>query len=136
MNQTINNVSPNQGIWRSLRYAVRFGLIYLLLGFLVISLTRWAVYSYYYGFNWLWIAVWVASGVVLGILGFLLFGGYTCIKHFSLRIVLASCKCAPWNLAKFLNDAVDHIFLRRVGGSYIFAHRMLLEYFADYADND
>ena len=31
---------------------------------------------------------------------------------------------------RFLADATVRIFLRKVGGKYIFVHRMLLEYFA------
>jgi len=31
----------------------------------------------------------------------------------------------------FLEFAVNPIFLRRVGGSYIFVHRLLMEYFAE-----
>jgi hypothetical protein len=37
---------------------------------------------------------------------------------------------APFHYAQFLDTAVDRIFLRKVGGGYIFLHRMLLEYFA------
>ncbi len=30
----------------------------------------------------------------------------------------------------FLDDATDRLLLRRVGGGYLFIHRLLLEYFA------
>ena len=30
----------------------------------------------------------------------------------------------------FFNFAADHIFLRKVGGGYIFIHRTLMKYFA------
>jgi hypothetical protein len=33
----------------------------------------------------------------------------------------------------FLDSAVERLFLRKVGGSYIFIHRMLMEYFASMA---
>ena len=36
----------------------------------------------------------------------------------------------PWDYAKFLDHAAERILLRKVGGGYIFIHRMLLEYFA------
>ncbi|MDJ0592593.1 MAG: hypothetical protein QNJ72_21810 [Pleurocapsa sp. MO_226.B13] len=36
----------------------------------------------------------------------------------------------PWNYARFLDYAAERIFLRKVGGGYIFIHRMLLEHFA------
>jgi len=37
---------------------------------------------------------------------------------------------APLNYARFLDCAAERIFLRKVGGGYIFVHRLLLEYFA------
>lgn len=36
----------------------------------------------------------------------------------------------PWRVVSFLNYCVDLIFLRRVGGGYIFIHRLLMEHFA------
>ncbi|MDJ0904037.1 MAG: hypothetical protein QNJ55_35140 [Xenococcus sp. MO_188.B8] len=35
-----------------------------------------------------------------------------------------------WNYARFLDYASDRIFLQKVGGGYIFIHRLLLEHFA------
>ena len=35
-----------------------------------------------------------------------------------------------WNYVKFLDYAADRILLRKVGGGYLFSHRMLLEHFA------
>ena len=57
-------------------------------------------------------------------------GGSACIQHMVLRFLLHTDQGIPYNLAQFLNQAVDKTFLRRVGGSYIFMHRLLLEYFA------
>jgi len=37
---------------------------------------------------------------------------------------------APFNYIRFLDYATSRLFLRKVGGGYIFIHRMLLEYFA------
>jgi hypothetical protein len=37
---------------------------------------------------------------------------------------------APWKYVEFLDDAADRILLRKVGGGYIFAHRLLMEWFA------
>jgi hypothetical protein len=36
----------------------------------------------------------------------------------------------PWNYARFLDYATERLFLQKVGGGYIFVHRMLLEHFA------
>jgi tetratricopeptide (TPR) repeat protein len=56
-------------------------------------------------------------------------GGVAAIKHYTLRLVLAWNKDAPLNLVRFLDYAAERILLRKVGGGYIFVHRMLLEYF-------
>jgi hypothetical protein len=37
----------------------------------------------------------------------------------------------PFNFIKFLNHCARLILLKKVGGGYIFIHRMLLEYFAE-----
>ena len=34
-------------------------------------------------------------------------------------------------IVPFLDHCVDLIFLRRVGGGYIFVHRLLMEHFAE-----
>ena len=62
--------------------------------------------------------------------GGLRFGGRACLQHCALRLVLWHNHCAPLNYIRFLDDATARIFLRKVGGEYIFVHRMLLEYFA------
>jgi hypothetical protein len=53
------------------------------------------------------------------------------MKHFILRFFLALRGDLPWNLVPFLDEAAERLLLRKVGGSYIFVHRMLLDYFAD-----
>jgi hypothetical protein len=37
----------------------------------------------------------------------------------------------PFNFIKFLDQCARLILLKKVGGGYIFLHRMLLEYFAE-----
>ena len=37
----------------------------------------------------------------------------------------------PWDCVSFLDYAAERILLRKVGGGYIFLHRLLLDYFAD-----
>ncbi len=36
----------------------------------------------------------------------------------------------PWNYSRFLDYCAERIFLRKVGGGYIFVHRLLMEHFA------
>jgi hypothetical protein len=62
--------------------------------------------------------------------GLLAGGGEACIKHFILRLILYLCGYIPGNYARFLDWATERIFLQKVGGGYIFIHRLLLEHFA------
>jgi hypothetical protein len=59
-----------------------------------------------------------------------LHGGRACIQHLVLRIMLRLNGFAPLNYVRFLEYAAGRTFLRKVGGGYIFMHRLLLEYFA------
>jgi hypothetical protein len=43
---------------------------------------------------------------------------------------------SPLNYIRFLNYAVERVFLRKVGGGYIFTHRLLMEYFATLEPSD
>src|SRR5205814_7156375 len=65
-----------------------------------------------------------------GLLSGLLSGGEACVKHFVLRFFLWRSKLVPWNYPEFLDYAAECILLRKVGGGYIFVHRLLLDYFA------
>jgi len=58
-------------------------------------------------------------------------GGAAFVQHFVLRCLLWCAGCIPFNYAHFLDYAAERILLRKVGGGYIFIHRLLLEYFAD-----
>jgi hypothetical protein len=69
--------------------------------------------------------------VISCILGFLACLSYLpLLKHLSLRLVLWHSGAIPWNYAHFLDYAAERIFLQKVGGGYIFIHRMLMEHFA------
>ena len=69
-------------------------------------------------------------GLMLGLHLGLLFGGAAVIQHFVLRFILFCNGYIPWNYAHFLDYSVERIFLRKVGGGYMFVHRLLQEYFA------
>ena len=68
--------------------------------------------------------------LLVGLLVGLLSGGLFAIKHFSLRLTFWLIGSAPLNYVAFLAHANDLLFLRQVGGGYIFTHRLLREYFA------
>ncbi|MEA5503267.1 NACHT domain-containing protein [Halotia wernerae UHCC 0503] len=114
--------TPNQGIWNSAKNAVIVGLIGGLLGGFFGGLIGLIILNH---------PSWLQVGIVFGLVFGLVFGGgKACLQHFTLRLILYSQNCIPRNYARFLEYATEHIFLQKVGGSYIFIHRMLLEHFA------
>ena len=72
-----------------------------------------------------WLGLFVGTGVGL------LYGGLPIVQHYTLRFILSRNNLLPWRLVPFLDHCVDLIFLRRVGGGYIFVHRLLMEHFAE-----
>jgi hypothetical protein len=68
----------------------------------------------------------LSVGTIIGLRG----GGIACIQHLLLRWHLWQSGSIPWNYPHFLDHAAERILLRKVGGGYIFVHRLLLEYFA------
>jgi hypothetical protein len=58
-------------------------------------------------------------------------GGKASLQHLVLRRLLVRNKAAPWRYVEFLDEATDRLLLRKVGGGYVFVHRLLLDYFAD-----
>jgi DNA polymerase III delta prime subunit len=75
-------------------------------------------------------------GALVGFIGILIGGGDAIILHFIIRYVLAYTNRLPFRLVPFLDYCVDRIFLRRVGGGYIFIHRLLQEHFASLTPED
>jgi hypothetical protein len=67
---------------------------------------------------------------LVGLVGGLRAGGAACLKHVVLRLWLTRNGSTPWNYVWFLDHAAERILLRKVGGGYVFLHRMLLEHLA------
>jgi len=119
---------PNQGIRRSARNAMRVGVLFLLVTGLVIPVLFNTMFGY---------AHLIPRDFALGSLAFpigviagLVYGGFACIQHLVLRALLWRSGVIPWNYARFLDEAAERLLLRKVGGGYIFVHRLLLEHFA------
>jgi|GEM_PF-614543 len=112
---------PNQGIWKSAANARTLFLTIGLLTGLLIGIIENPLLG-------------LAQGLIVCGLAGALFGGegsgVVCIKHLILRFILWRDGCIPWNYARFLDYAADRIFLQKVGGGYIFIHRLLMEHFA------
>ena len=70
-------------------------------------------------------------GLSAGLLAGLERGGSAVIKHYALRLILWLNGYTPFKFIKFLDQCAKLILLKKVGGGYIFIHRMLLDYFAD-----
>jgi DNA polymerase III delta prime subunit len=69
-------------------------------------------------------------GLIVGGLG----GGFFALRHFVVRGILWALGKAPLNYVAFLDYASDRLLLRKVGGGYVFMHRMLLEHLAQRSD--
>ena len=66
----------------------------------------------------------------------LLYGGGAVIKHYSLRFSLHRANYLPFFVVPFLDYCRHRILLHKVGGGYIFIHRLLMEHFASLTDED
>lgn len=125
---------PNQGIWKSAKNIFVLSLLGVFFG---------VAYSISMTWHFLMpvgseqeptlsmaeLSFWTYMILTMAI-PFAFLAGGACIKHFVLRIILYRNRYIPWNYASFLDYASERIFLRKVGGSYIFIHRMLQEHFA------
>lgn len=83
------------------------------------------------------------GGIVLGIMGIgvglgvgAAKGGFSALKHMFIRLLLAWSGQFPLHLRPWLDAGVDRVLLYRVGGGYIFIHRLLMEHIAAMTDQD
>jgi eukaryotic-like serine/threonine-protein kinase len=123
-------VVPNQGIFNTAKSALRVslatGILYAMANGVGCGLSvGWPV-GIGNGFS---------AGITLGTCCWLICGGFACIQHLIIRGILYKSDFMPWNYAAFLDYAAEKTFLRRVGGGYVFLHRLLLEYFAELNDS-
>jgi transcriptional regulator with XRE-family HTH domain/DNA polymerase III delta prime subunit len=125
-------LKPNEGIHRSIRNAfvaaLLFGVVGAGVGGLACSLA----------FGFAGIAGWPILGMGFALICGINFafqflvlrGGIACVEHYVLRYYLWRIGSLPWNAPRFLDHAAESILLSKVGGGYIFPHRMILDYFA------
>jgi hypothetical protein len=121
----VETQTPNQGIRSSARYSLITSLIFglsvgLIVGLsvgLLVGLSGGLIYG-------------LSGGLSVGLLFGLIGGGDVVMKHYILRLVLWWHGYLPWSYARFLDYTAELIFLRKVGGGYIFVHRLVLEHFA------
>jgi len=115
---------PNQGIYITARNA---GIMGLLSG-----LSNWLIFGLIFMVSGREneLITGLIFGLIFGLIAAAVCGGKACIQHLTLRLILYRNGCIPWNYAHFLDYASDRIFMQKVGGGYIFIHRLLLEHFA------
>jgi phospholipase C len=125
---------PNQGTRDSFKNAV----VVLPLGGLLVGLTSGPLLGLLFGLldddpYEAVIPGLIAGGIIGlagGLVGGLIGGGLFASKQSVLRLALWISGSAPPNYSSFLDYAAERLFLRKVGGGYIFVHRSVLEYFA------
>jgi hypothetical protein len=120
---------PNHGIFRSAQNSAIIGIFIF-----AIVVLFWGLYDLLkngYVLSHDLLSTGLFFSPFFGLLAGLLSGGIACIQHFVLRLIVYCKKYAPWNYTRFLNYATERLFLQKVGGGYIFVHRMLLEHFAE-----
>jgi hypothetical protein len=132
-------VRSNQGIRRSAYYALRNGLIAGSLNGLALTgvgmviahfFPRLIVMPHFVAYGAL--AFSLTMGLIIGIQK----GGEACLKHLVLRLMLGMGGSIPRNYPRFLDYAAEHILLHKIGGGYIFVHRLLLDYFASLSEGE
>jgi hypothetical protein len=120
---------PNQGTWLSARNALLVGVAVGVAGGLTEGLVNVLAGQIFRTGSTGLITV-VMAGLFWGIVAALWYGGLDVIKHLVLRAMLWLGGHTPRDYARFLDYAVERIFLQRAGGGYLFANRLLQGYFA------
>ena len=131
---------PNQGIWNSIKNSVKMWLNFGLILGLIFGLANGLLFGVIGELTGVINGVsdglsnrligGLNTGLRFGIIGGMLNGGATAIRHFNLRLILYRQGRIPWNYARFLDRVSDRLLMKKVGGGYIFYHRMLMEHFA------
>ena len=116
----------NQGIvesWKNfLRFGIPFGIVagsVLWIGMAMVDFATISIASF---------LLFLAIGIFFG---FFLLGGLAVIQHYTLRFILFLEGYTPFNYVRFLDESAKLIFLKKVGGAYIFIHRLFLEHLAE-----
>jgi hypothetical protein len=112
-------MKPGAGVWRTLRNAL---LMPLLVSVVLVSFALWLDRT----LEKQWYCLILGATVAWGFLR----GGLFCLQHLVIRLELKARRNAPWRFGAFLDCAAQLLLLRKVGGGYVFLHRMLLDYFA------
>jgi hypothetical protein len=123
-NELVETTKPGQRLSLTIRNAF--------LALLILELSIGLPIGLWFGHD-LGALVGLVAGLSLPLFFFIFildYGVVSAVKHYCLRLLLAINNRLPFRLIPFLDYCVDLIFLRQVGGGYIFVHRLLMEHFA------
>ncbi len=123
---------PNEGIQRSVRNAVWAASLFGPLGGLTAGLVSEFAFQLagIAGWKILGTGLMIVIGIAFALQVWAFYGGIASLEHYLLRYTLWRLGNMPWNYIAFLDYAAERILLQKVGGGYIFIHRLLLDYFA------
>lgn len=128
---------PNKGIQDLLRHAFFaagcFGLLGGIVSGAVSGLAFWL--SSVPGWETLLLGLTFVCTLIFSVVFWMTYGGLAVIEHYTLRWHLSRAHCLPWRAVSFLEHAADHALLHKVGGGYIFAHRLLQDHFTHREQN-
>ncbi len=124
---------PNEGIIRSARNALLGACFFAPIGGIASSIACAVGFGLVGGLA-TWPVIAAAFATMLIIFIFLVLvtanGGIAIVSHYLLRWYLQREGSIPADYIRFLNGACEYALLRRVGGGYMFSHRLVLEHFA------
>lgn len=121
----VKPTSPSQGMRLSLRTALIYGSAVTLYTMVI------CIYTIHFEAGWQEaLSVGPVLALTSGIYFGLMHGGGAYVRHRRLRRLLVRNDLAPRDYVAFLNYAANRVLMQRVGGGYIFLHRLLLDYLA------
>jgi len=127
------HIRPNEGIIRSAKNSLVAGLISGPVGGIVSGVAialAFMVIAGLSGWPFLGAGFALVLGIEFALQVFMAYGGFPILEHYMLRWYLWRNGDLPLNPVPFLDHAAERILLRKIGGGYMFSHRLLLDYFA------
>lgn len=123
----------NQGIRDSAHNAGLVGIIFfiggVLVGMVIAVLANWIDQAVANDVSRLLLLYSLVWGVTFAVTGSLTYGGYACIQHGVVRLLLSWQSAIPWKLEAFLVEATNRLLLERRGGVFRFRDKLLADYF-------
>ncbi|MCA9951356.1 MAG: hypothetical protein KDE48_17015 [Anaerolineales bacterium] len=112
---------PNEGIWIAGKNGVKAALLLSIPTSILVGVTIDTVSG-------------LLTGILYGTLAAAMHGFNDVFKHLSIRLLLWIAHSVPIRYIRLLDYAADSVLLQKVGGGFIFRHRLLQEHFAEIID--